>query len=94
LIYNNNKVSGRGLALTAVVLEQDAAYWEVHVVGQQQQQQSSSSSSSEAAPDAAKNDGGKKCNAMFGVATKKDRQFYNALEEASEDQGKIGIPFV
>lgn len=79
------------MALTAVVLEQDAAYWEVHVVGQQQQHQSSSS---EAAPDAAKNDGGTKCNAMFGVATKKDRQFYNALEEASEDQGKIGIPFV
>ena len=66
------------MALTAVVLEQDAAYWEVHVEQQQP--------SSEAAQDSPKSDA-KKCNAMFGVATKKDRQFYNKLEESEGDEG-------
>jgi hypothetical protein len=58
------------LALAAVVLEQDAAYWEVHV---EQQQQSE--------------DKIVKCNAMFGVASKKDRQFYTALEDQADSEG-------
>jgi hypothetical protein len=53
-------------------LEQDAAYWEVHV--EQQQQQKSESAM-------------KKCNAKFGVASKKDRQFYEALE-AQQQEGE------
>jgi hypothetical protein len=53
------------------VLEQDAAYWEIHV----EQQQSEV---------AAENH---KLNAMFGVATKKDRQFYTALEDQTEREG-------
>jgi competence protein ComGC len=60
------QVSGRGLALAAVVVEQDAAYWEVHV---ERAQEGS-------------------VEAMFGVATKKDRKFYTALEEQEEGKGK------
>lgn len=57
-----------------MVLEQDAAYWEVHV---EQLQLPSETTVKES----------KKCNAMFGVATKKDRQFYNTLEELPEGEG-------
>jgi hypothetical protein len=60
-----------------VVLEQDAAYWEVHVDHQ----------SSESSQDSSKETG--KLKAMFGVATKKDRQFYASLDEKSNDEGEI-----
>lgn len=63
--------------MTAVVLEQDAAYWEVHVEQLQPSEATQDTSSKDV----------KKCNAMFGVATKKDRQFYNALEESAEGEG-------
>jgi hypothetical protein len=55
-------VTGHGLALAAVVIEQDAAYWEVHV------------------------EFGESADAsvMIGVATKKDRKFYTAMEESDE----------
>jgi hypothetical protein len=56
------KVSGCGLALAAVVIEQDTAYWEVHVARAQEGS----------------------AEAMFGVATKKDRKFYAASEEEAE----------
>jgi len=56
-------MSGYGLALAGVTLEQDAAYWEIHV--------------EEGPTD-------KAIEVMFGVATKKDRKFYNALEEQGE----------
>lgn len=58
-------MSGHGLALAAVVIEQDTAYWEVHVA-----------QAKEGSVDAA----------MFGLATKKDRKFYAALEE---NEGKL-----
>jgi hypothetical protein len=64
-------VSGHGLALATVVIEQDAAYWEIHV---------------EIVP-ASEGEGSKLNGVMFGVATKKDRKFYQALEEAA-DEGK------
>ena len=60
----DNQVSGLGLALAGVLLEQDAAYWEVHVeVGE---------------PSATA------FEVMFGVATKKDRKFYQSDEEKAE----------
>lgn len=62
-----------------MVLEQDAAYWEVHVELQ--------------SPEGSQNSNGEpvKRNAMFGVATKKDRQFFAALIEKSNGEGGICI---
>jgi hypothetical protein len=71
------------LALTAVVLEQDAAYWEVHV--EQQQLESAQGTVQKEATT---------CNAMFGVSTKKDRQFYNALDEQADGEGRFELHFV
>lgn len=56
-------MSGHGLALAAVVIEQDNAYFEVHVVEMPE---------------------GGSVEALFGVATKKDRKFYKALEGGEE----------
>ena len=70
------QVSGHGLALAGVVLEQDAAYWEVHVDIPEE--------------------GGRIDEAMFGVATKKDRKFYSALQEKEEGRARAvlfgGLP--
>jgi hypothetical protein len=56
-------VSGHGLALAGVSVEQDAAYWEAHIVIPED---------------------GDPMEVMFGVATKKDRKYYKALEEQEE----------
>ena len=63
-----------------MVLEQDAAYWEVHVELQ----------SSEGSEGASKEP--VKLKAMFGVATKKDRQFFSSVDEKSGSTGMS--PFV
>jgi uncharacterized membrane protein len=57
------QISGHGLALASVAIEQDAAYWEAHIEILTE---------------------GSSFEIMFGVATKKDRKFYNALEEQEE----------
>jgi len=56
------KISGHGLALAGVGIEQDAGYWEWHV---------------NKLPEGTK--------LSFGVAHKKDRTFYNELEDANKD---------
>lgn len=58
-------------------MEQDSAYWEVHVQDEQHQQPSNEATTSSSSII--------KCNAMFGVASKKDRQFYETLEASSQD---------
>lgn len=65
-------MSGHGLALAGVSVEQDAAYWEAHIdiAGE-----------------------GSSIDVMFGVATKKDRKFYKALEEQGEGTFKINGSF-
>ncbi|KAL7558205.1 hypothetical protein ACA910_016088 [Epithemia clementina (nom. ined.)] len=65
-VNQGNVVSGSGLALAGVLLEQDAAYWEVHV----EIPETSATTAYEV---------------MFGVATKKDRKFYSALQEKDEE---------
>ena len=55
------------MALAAAVLEQDAAYWEVHV----------ESSETE------------KATVKLGVATKKDRKFYNASNDTDEGTNRV-----
>jgi hypothetical protein len=60
-----------------VVLEQDAAYWEIHVEHQSAEESHDPNTESV------------KINALFGVATKKDRQFYAALDEKSDGEGEI-----
>jgi len=57
------QVSGYGLALVGVSIEQDASYWEAHVILENGT-----------------------LDAYFGVATRKDQQFYRALEQ---DEGKF-----
>lgn len=80
------QVSGRGLALAAVVIEQDAAYWEVHVVDDKQQEEGTDGENGNSS-----NSSSVVVEAVFGVATKKDRKFYAALLEeleTAEGQGK------
>lgn len=57
-----HKISGYGLGLVGVAVEQDAAYWEAHI----------------------EHDAGMSQDVSFGVATKKDQQFYRAMEEQGE----------
>jgi hypothetical protein len=57
------QISGHGLALAGVPIEQDSAYWEAHVTDL------SGTSTTD------------QLEVWFGVASKKDRQFYKALEE-------------
>jgi hypothetical protein len=57
-----HKMSGYGLGLVGVAVEQDAAYWEAHI----------------------QHDPGMSQEVSFGVATKKDQQFYRAMEEQGE----------
>jgi hypothetical protein len=61
-------VSGHGLALAGVSVEQDAAYWEAHIVIPGE---------------------GDAIDVMFGVATKKDRKYYKALEEQEEGTSNL-----
>lgn len=63
-IKDRTTVSGYGLALLGVAVEQDAAYWEGHV-------------------DLPEGKGPQEI--MLGVATKKDRKFYTALEQQEEE---------
>ena len=78
------QVSGHGLALAAVTLEQDSAYFEVHVELKN--------------PNKAKEEEAEESSVeiMVGVATRKDRKFYNeneekdALHHAEEEQGEAG----
>lgn len=64
-IENEYQISGYGLGLVGVVLEQDAAYWEVHIDIPEKS--------------------GVSYEVMFGVATKKDRKFYDAQHEQEEE---------
>lgn len=57
-----HKISGYGLGLVGVPIEQDAAYWEAHI----------------------EHDSGMSQEVLFGVATRKDQQFYRAMEEQGE----------
>jgi hypothetical protein len=66
-------------------LEQDAAYWEVHV---EQQPKSESAMDTNGTKEPVK------CNAMFGVASKKDRQFYETLEAAQQEEEGTLNPFL
>lgn len=65
------KVEGTGLALANLPIEQDAAYWEWHV------ETSSSSTDSDDDDDV---DFDAFSSLKFGVATRKNREFYNALQ--------------
>jgi hypothetical protein len=77
-VEDRTNVSGNGLAVAAVPIEQDAAYWEWHVAVQD------------------KNGGASHVeDIMFGVASKKDRKFYQELEENEADKtGAYGIMFI
>jgi hypothetical protein len=59
------QISGYGLALAGAGIEQDAAYWEWHIL--------------EAPQDA---------KIEFGVAHKKNREFYNGLDKIDEGTQK------
>ncbi|GAX24999.1 hypothetical protein FisN_2Lh282 [Fistulifera solaris] len=65
-VQDDCKMSGYGLGLVGVAVEQDAAYWEAHIY----------------------HDPGMSQEVSFGVATKKDQQFYRAMEEQDSADAK------
>ena len=77
------KVSGLGLALAGVSIEQDAAYWEWHI---------ESADGSEANNDPEEDEDEDESLALkFGVATKKNSNFYRALDDPSDGGEEIWI---
>ena len=87
---STQQVSGSGLALARIPIEQDAAYWEWHVNLPGLPRAPSEDEDLEAVqmngdddPDAIK----------FGVATRKDRNFYKMLDSV-EDEGGMFFPVV
>jgi hypothetical protein len=75
-VEDRTHVSGSGLALAAVPIEQDAAYWEWHIAVLDKNVHLVE-------------------DTMFGVATKKDRKFYQELEEnGAEKTGAYSIKCV
>ena len=93
------KISGCGLALGEIPIEQDAAYWEYHVqiprtsarVGKEEEDDDNDNEefhdvemNGEEEED--ENDHGTDPYALkFGVATRKDRSFYKSLENAEAE---------
>lgn len=80
-ITDGTTVSGCGLALVGIPIEQDAAYWEWHIVDV------------EGATANGTGTGTGHCEIMFGVTSKKDKKFYGSstkqqAAEAGEDNGK------
>jgi hypothetical protein len=68
-VFHFLQVSGYGLALVGVTIEQDSAYWEIQID--------------------IPGDGGGAYEIMCGVATKKDRKFYDALQEQEEGTNHV-----
>ena len=79
------RVSGSGLALTRIPVEQDAAYWEIHV--HMPGQAAPSGDEDGDLQDVDVNDDGEEdpYAVKFGVATRKDREFYRSLETVEEE---------
>ena len=73
-------ISGEGLALVDVGIEQDAAYWEWHVEavaeGDVEEEEDDDSFGEEGA-------------LVFGVATRKSPDFYRAMEENEDNDGEF-----
>eukprot|EP00548_Thalassiothrix_antarctica_P006233 CAMPEP_0194139210 /NCGR_PEP_ID=MMETSP0152-20130528/8923_1 /TAXON_ID=1049557 /ORGANISM="Thalassiothrix antarctica, Strain L6-D1" /LENGTH=179 /DNA_ID=CAMNT_0038836987 /DNA_START=262 /DNA_END=801 /DNA_ORIENTATION=+ len=67
---DGKKVSGNGLGLAGVSIEQDAAYWEWHITIQGKKYDDNDSSTMN--------------DVKFGVSTKKDRSFYRNLDEQDD----------
>lgn len=90
------KVSGSGLALARIPVEQDAAYWEwhVHLPGLPRPPPSDDDDEEDEFHDVRMNSGESSDNddeeddpnaLKFGVATRKDRNFYKSLESVQEE---------
>ena len=71
---SNQALTGFGLALVGVSVEQDSAYWEVHV--------ELPTSSSEQAPPP--------LPIMVGVSLKRDRAFFKALDDVAPGMNSVG----
>jgi hypothetical protein len=78
-------VKGEGLALIDVSIEQDAAYWEWHVTADHGKVSSDDDNYND--EDLFNNDSALK----FGVATKKNREFYNAIANMSEHDDDVNV---
>ena len=79
------QVSGSGLALAKVPVEQDAAYWEwhVHLPGLPPPQ----TDEDDDFHNVQMNGEEDPWSVKFGVATKKDRNFYRLSESAEYEEG-------
>ena len=67
LFFGGVQISGHGLALAAVNIEQDSAYWEVHIKF---------------------NEGEDKQDILVGLATKKDKKFFELHNDEIEYNNK------
>lgn len=84
-LEGRDKVSGSGLALAGVTVEQDAAYWEWHIeLSQDAKEQLARQQGGESSDGEEGLDGGGGDAVKFGLATKKDAKFYRALEANEE----------
>lgn len=78
---NGMTVNGEGLALIDVSIEQDSAYWEWHIKSEEKRSEDDDDDDEDFFDDS---------NAMkFGCATKKNREFYAALENEADDDANI-----
>ena len=83
---NIQRVSGNGLALVGCSIEQDAAYWEWHI--EKTGSNGSSGDGGNASVDGEYDEDEEENAPKFGVATKKDRRFYQA-RQALEVDGEL-----
>lgn len=81
-------MSGSGLALARIPIEQDAAYWEWHVKLPGLPRHPSEDEELE---DVQMDEDDDPYAVQFGVATRKDRNFYRLLERVEEEGGMVDI---
>jgi hypothetical protein len=82
---NGLTITGEGLALVDVSIEQDSCYWEWHVTADDVKQGASDDANGDN-EDFFSDEGALK----FGVATKKNRQFYESLDmNEADDESNV-----
>lgn len=83
-----SKLSGSGLSLARIPVEQDAAYWEWHVSlpGGARPPSSDDEEEDDEFQEVQVQDDDDPYAVQFGVATRKDRSFYKSLEEEGESR--------
>jgi len=97
IVEGGLKIRGRGLALVAMTIEQDAAYWEFHIerdgsssIKRPTNDSNNYNNHSTGSSDDSDEDGEGE-SLKFGVATRKDRRFYHAHESSADEGALTGL---